>query len=187
MQLGIDEVGRGCLAGPLVVGVVGLSNNIEGLKDSKLLSKTKRQQLAKLIYAQAEAATLGWVWPHELDELGLTRAMTLAINRALSQIDTPISSIIIDGNYNYLKDNDLATTLINADALVPAVSAASIIAKVARDNYMAAISDYFPDYDFASHVGYGTKQHLLAIENNGPCVLHRMTFRPLSKIAANSF
>jgi ribonuclease HII len=181
MIVGIDEVGRGCLAGPLVIGAVALDTPIIGLKDSKLLSKVRRNQIAEIIYLKAEAAALGWVWPHEIDELGLTRATTLAITRALEQIQGPIEDIIIDGNYNYLPNNELARTLIKADMLIPSVSAASVIAKVARDNYMTSFGAYFPVYDFAAHVGYGTKSHMSAILANGPCALHRLTFAPLSQ------
>lgn len=181
MQIGIDEVGRGSLAGPLVIGAVGLSKPIKGLKDSKQLSIAQREALSKDIYHHAKAASLGWVWPHEIDTLGLTAAMTLGIKRALASINDHIDSIIIDGNYNFLPEADKVSCLIHADQLIPSVSAASIIAKVARDNYMRHISSFFPDYDFASHVGYGTSIHLQKIADFGPCVLHRLSFRPLSE------
>lgn len=181
MVLGIDEVGRGCLAGPLVVGAVSLKKDIPGLKDSKLLSRKQRDVLAIQIYQEAETATLGWVWPHEIDDIGLTKATTLAIKRALSLIDKTIDSIILDGNFNYLPDYPSVKTLVNADALIPSVSAASIIAKVARDNYMRSIAQYFPLYGFDLHVGYGTKIHLLAITASGPCSLHRLSFSPFNK------
>ena len=182
MQLGIDEVGRGSLAGPLVIGAVCLDTPLPGLKDSKLLTIIERQRLAKLIYAKSNVTSLGWVWPHEIDEYGLTKATTLAIKRALAQITPIITSIIIDGSYNYLPDSEIVKTMIKADQLVPSVSAASIIAKVARDNYMRNLSKYFPNYDFGSHVGYGTKVHMLAIKQYGPCVLHRRSFAPLTMI-----
>jgi ribonuclease HII len=182
MQVGIDEVGRGCLAGPLVIGAVILSRPIEGLKDSKLLSKNKREELNLIIYNEARAASLGWVWPHEIDSLGLTKATTLAINRALALIKVDYSTVLIDGGFNYLKDNPKAITMIKADNLVPEVSAASIIAKVARDNYMDNISEYFPQYSFTKHVGYGTSLHIDAITKFGPCVLHRLSFKPLTSL-----
>ncbi|HEY1645362.1 MAG TPA: ribonuclease HII [Candidatus Saccharimonadales bacterium] len=180
MDIGIDEVGRGSLAGPLVIGAVALSKPINGLKDSKKLTPLQRQRIAKEVYAKAEAAALGWVWPHEIDELGLTKATTLAIERALSLISLPIERIIIDGKFNFLVGNDKALTVVGADNTVPSVSAASVIAKVARDEYMRHIDQYFPDYSFAKHVGYGTAEHLKAIASNGPCPLHRLSFRPLS-------
>lgn len=180
-QVGIDEVGRGCLAGPLVIGAVILKAPIPGLKDSKLLSKKRRNELNEVIYNEAAAATLGWVWPHEIDLLGLTNATALAINRALDLINIEYQSILIDGSVNYLKTNAKAKTMVKADNLVPEVSAASIIAKVARDNYMQEIAQYFPNYSFDEHVGYGTALHLNAISNFGPCVIHRLSFKPLSK------
>lgn len=185
MQIGIDEVGRGSLAGPLVIGAVSLSKPIIGLKDSKELSKAERERLSQIIYLKSESATLGWVWPHEIDSLGLTAATTLAIRRALNLVNIAIDSIIIDGQINYLKDNPLVSTLIKADSLIPAVSAASIIAKVARDNYMTLIHNYLPDYGFAEHVGYGTKAHLKALTINGPSVVHRLSFRPLTEKSLN--
>jgi|SRR5665213_899067 len=182
MQVGIDEVGRGCLAGPLVIGAVILKEPIEGLKDSKLLSKKRRLELSEIIYREALAATLGWVWPHEIDILGLTEATRLAITRAIDLITIEYTSILIDGNTNYLKDNPKAITMIKADNLIPEVSAASIIAKVARDSYMEEIAEYFPEYSFSDHVGYGTASHMAAISSYGPCVLHRLSFKPLSNL-----
>ncbi len=186
MEVGVDEVGRGSLAGPLVVGLVGLSKHIPGLKDSKLLTPKQREKLSKQIYIESQAASLGWVWPHEIDQMGLTKATSLAIKRALKLIRVPIDVIILDGNYNYLPDYTNVKTIINADELVPAVSAASIIAKVARDNYMRNMARYFPNYSFNIHVGYGTKAHLLAISTNGPCCLHRLSFSPFNKELLNS-
>ena len=112
MQVGIDEVGRGCLAGPLVIGAVILRGPIEGLKDSKLLSKKRRNELSKIIYKEAISATLGWVWPHEIDSLGLTSATRLAIIRSIELINIDYNTILIDGNTNYLKDNPKAITMI---------------------------------------------------------------------------
>ncbi|HEY4964418.1 MAG TPA: ribonuclease HII [Candidatus Saccharimonadales bacterium] len=180
LTIGIDEVGRGCLAGPMVIGLVSLSTPINGLKDSKLLSKKKRQSLYGEIFLMADIALLAWVWPHEIDELGLTLSMTLAIKRGLAQMSSQPTDIIIDGNTNYLPDNPAARTVIGADKTIPQVSAASIIAKVARDNYMEMLNDYLPEYDFASNVGYGTKNHLQAIKLKGPSTIHRLSFAPMN-------
>ena len=141
--------------------------------------------MSKEIYLQAKITSLGWVWPHEIDLLGLTKATTLAIKRALMQIDQQIDEIIIDGNVNYLKDNQKARTLIKADTIIPSVSAASILAKVARDNYMHYISQFFPSYGFNEHVGYGTSKHRKALVKCGPCAIHRLTFRPLREKTFN--
>ncbi len=186
MLIGIDEVGRGSLAGPLVIGAVSLKKDIPGLKDSKLLTREQREKISKQIYLKASVATLGWVWPHEIDQLGLTKATSLAIKRALNLVEGVADSIILDGNYNYLPDYSNVKTVINADKLVPSVSAASIIAKVARDNYMRSIAEYFPNYSFSRHVGYGTKAHILAINLNGPSAIHRLSFSPLNKKLFNT-
>lgn len=186
MILGIDEVGRGSWAGPLVVGAVVLGGEIiEGLTDSKKLSKKQREKLNIEIHAKAKAIGLGWVEPSEIDEIGLSKSLNLATKRAVEQIKTPYSEIIIDGTVNFLKDTNkekYVTTIKKADLLIPCVSAASIVAKVARDKYMATQDDVYRGYDFKNHVGYGTSAHSKAIDKNGATKLHRMSFAPLKKI-----
>lgn len=184
VTVGIDEVGRGCWAGPLVAGAVVLAGPIDGLKDSKQLSKTQRQKLSVQIQAEAPALGLGWVQPAEVDELGLTAATGLAMGRALEQITTDYDEIIVDGSINFLKDEPRTRAVIKADASVPAVSAASIVAKVARDNYMAEIAGKHPQYGFESHVGYGTALHLERLKLHGLCDLHRRSFKPVAAVAA---
>jgi ribonuclease HII len=179
MLVGIDEVGRGCWAGPLLAGAVVLAEPILGLKDSKKLSKKQRERLDAEIRVQALAFGIGWVTPREVDEHGLTLAVKMAMQRALSQILLPYDEIIIDGSLNFLRENPKALALIKADDSVPAVSAASIIAKVARDTYMAEIARTYPGYGFESHVGYGTAQHLQAIKDLGVCEVHRMSYKPV--------
>jgi len=185
MILGIDEVGRGPWAGPLVVGAVVLGDaKIEGLTDSKKLTKKKRDLLDVLIREQASGFGLGWVPADEIDTIGLSAALRLATRRAVEQVKTPYSEIIIDGTINFLRDTSkgqYVTTLPKADLLIQSVSAASIIAKVARDNYMALQDTLYPGYGFASHVGYGTAQHRNAIEKIGITPLHRLSFAPLAK------
>ncbi|MCA9328084.1 ribonuclease HII, partial [Candidatus Saccharibacteria bacterium] len=139
--VGIDEVGRGCWAGPLVAAAVVLASPIEGLRDSKKLSKKRREALAALIHEQAEAIGIGWVAASEVDELGLTKAVQLAMLRAIKRIETGYDEVIIDGNTNFFKNvvglkTDIVRTIVRADDTVPAVSAASIVAKVARDTHM---------------------------------------------------
>lgn len=177
--MGIDEVGRGCLAGPLVAGAVVLGAPIQGLKDSKKLTKLRREQLDAEIRVSCLAYGLGWVTAIEIDQLGLTAAVRLAMERALAQVTIPYAQIIIDGNYNFFAGNPKAITIIGADNTVPAVSAASIIAKVARDRYMAEMSTKFPGYSFDTHVGYGTAAHLAALKTAGICELHRRSFKPV--------
>lgn len=177
VTLGIDEVGRGCLAGPLVVGAVILNQPIAGLRDSKLLSGSQRTKLLPEIKLWSEGYALGWVSAKEIDKLGLTKATELAIKRALAEIDASYDEIVIDGNYNFLKDNPKARSLIKADNLVPAVSAASVLAKCARDDYMKHQALTYPEYGFEKHVGYGTAYHIERLRALGLSNLHRRSFK----------
>lgn len=179
MIIGVDEVGRGCWAGPLVAGAVLLDKPLRGLRDSKKLTKLQRTNLDVKIRAKALAFGLGWVAPEELDQIGMTTAVRLAMQRAVAEITLPYDKIIIDGHINYLKEYDRSSCLIRGDDLVPAISAASIIAKVARDTYMADISKQYPGYLFESHVGYGTKHHESALQLLGLTPLHRRSFAPI--------
>jgi len=188
MILGIDEVGRGPWAGPLVMGAVVLGGEpIEGLTDSKKLSKKRREELDVIIRQQAVGYGLGWVSATEIDELGLSEALALACRRAVEAVDTlgvAYSEIVIDGTVNFLKGTpkgDYVTTMKKADLLVPSVSAASIIAKVARDAYMTEQDVAYPGYKFAAHVGYGTAVHRAAIDKLGVTPLYRLSFAPLQK------
>jgi ribonuclease HII len=181
--VGIDEVGRGCWAGPVVAAAVVLGQPIAGLADSKVLSKKRRQELAEIIQKEALAYGIGWVDARTIDNRGITAAVKRAMELALEAIKIDYQTVIIDGHFNFLPENPKVRTLVKADALVPAVSAASIIAKVARDNYMAGLALQFPQYSFDSHVGYGTAAHVRALAEHGPCELHRMSFKPLKQFA----
>ena len=196
MILGIDEVGRGPWAGPLVVGAVILGGaEIDGLDDSKKLTKKRRQTLDALIRQQAAAWALGWVSAQELDAIGMSEALRLATRRAVEQIQAQcrqqnlaFSEIIIDGRVNFLLGTALekfAMTMPKADGLIPSVSAASIVAKVARDQFMAEQDAVYPGYGFASNAGYGVAKHRAAIERLGVTPLHRLSFAPLAKYADN--
>lgn len=180
--VGLDEVGRGCWAGPLVAGAVLLRQPITGLKDSKQLSARQRNSLSLIIYEQAVATGLGWVFPVEIDRLGLTASVGLAMRRAIEQIKFDYNEVIIDGNFNFFPTDQRAKAIIKADATVPAVSAASIIAKVARDRYMAIAAEQYPGFGFERHVGYGTAEHLLALKNFGITPEHRQSYRPIRTI-----
>jgi ribonuclease HII len=190
MLLGIDEVGRGPWAGPLVVGAVVLGEHeIEGLTDSKKLTAKRRVALDLLIREHALSYGLGWVDADELDRIGLAAALRVATIRAVEQISVPYHEIIIDGTINFLSETSkgkYVTTLPKADLLVPSVSAASIIAKVARDTYMAEQDSVYPGYNFASHVGYGTAAHRQAIDLLGVTPLHRRSFAPIAKIVSST-
>ena len=197
MILGIDEVGRGPYAGPLVIGACILgdwqnSENtewIEKLTDSKKLSAKRRDELYVLIKEKALAAATGWVSSVEIDEIGLSEALRLATRRAVEQIQktkVPFSEIIIDGTMNFLAGTKLekyVSTLKKGDFLVKEISAASILAKVERDNYMAKLDAVYPEYGFGKHVGYGTAAHQKAMEEFGLTPEHRRSFRPVREIA----
>lgn len=183
MIVGIDEVGRGCWAGPLVAGAVILAKPIPGLKDSKKLSKKQRESLAAEIKLHAQAIGLGWVEPQEIDAIGLTEAVRLAMRRAVEEVKIAYDEIIIDGNINYLAYDARARAIVKADDLVPSVSAASILAKVARDDWMATEAhNLFPEYEFGSHVGYGTKRHIELLKLHGVSSLHRKSYKPIQAL-----
>ena len=197
MILGIDEVGRGPYAGPLVIGACILgdwqnSENaewIEKLTDSKKLSAKRREELYVLIKEKALAAATGWVSSAEIDEIGLSEALRLATRRAVEQIqktEVPFSEIIIDGTMNFLAGTKLekyVSTLKKGDFLVKEISAASILAKVERDKYMAELDTVYPEYGFGKHVGYGTAAHQKTMEEFGLTPEHRRSFRPVREIA----
>ena len=199
MILGIDEVGRGPYAGPLVIGACILgdwqnSENtewIEKLTDSKKLSAKRRKELYALIKEKALAAATGWVSSVEIDEIGLSEALRLATRRAVEQIqktEVPFSEIIIDGTMNFLAGTKLekyVSTLKKGDFLVKEISAASILAKVERDKYMTELDAVYPEYGFGKHVGYGTAAHQKAMEEFGLTPEHRRSFRPVREIAEN--
>jgi ribonuclease HII len=191
MILGIDEVGRGPWAGPLVVGAVVLCGaEIDGLTDSKKLTKKRREALDLIIRQQTTGIGLGWVSANEIDEIGLSAALKRATILAVEQIKVPYHEIIIDGTVNFLRDTDkghYVTTMKKADLLIPSVSAASIVAKVARDNYMAEQDALYPGFGFISHVGYGTAAHLKAINELGVTPLHRLSFAPLTKYKSQNW
>lgn len=200
MIIGIDEVGRGCWAGPLVAAAVLLPSNhaIEGLYDSKKLTAKQRLSRTAQIREKTKDIGIGWVWPREINKIGLTESVRLAMHRAITQLDFHGSQIIIDGNINYLEsvlyqDNPckpgcLCTVeaIVRADGSVPAVSAASIVAKVARDTYMQRIAKKYPEYGFEAHVGYGTKQHILALESHGVTPIHRVHYKPIQKLLVSA-
>ncbi len=186
ITVGIDEVGRGCWAGPLVAAAVVLDGPIQGLRDSKKLPPYERTRLAGLVQDQAVSYGLGWVWSEEIDAIGLAAAVSQAMDTALSAISCAYEEVIIDGNYNFLPLVDQVRTQIKADNSVPAVSAASIIAKVARDAYMVQASTMYPGYGFETNVGYGTAAHILALKQFGMTPLHRQSYKPIKQMLIQS-
>ena len=198
--LGMDEVGRGCLAGPLVVGCVVLNGDtfIDGLNDSKKLTKKKRETILKSIKREAKDCSLYYISAKKIDEFGISKSLELAYSLVLSEINVIPDFILIDGNINFLKnvinkdvrkisldldvkrfENVPIITIIKGDGKISAISAASILAKQSRDHYMELVSDIYPEYGFSDHVGYGTKKHLDAIKEKGILDIHRRSFKPI--------
>jgi len=181
MIIGIDEVGRGCWAGPLlVVAARQVAELPEGLRDSKLLTKGQREMFIEGIKQACDLGE-GWVVPIEIDQFGLTKAMQLATARALKNLDARTNEkIIFDGNINYCEPKYvMASPVINADEIFPIVSAASIFAKVTRDNYMSELPARYEIYEFDRHVGYGTKRHIELLKLYGVSDIHRKSFKPV--------
>ena len=177
---GVDEVGRGPLAGPVVTAAVILDPDhpIEGLNDSKKLSEKKREQLEPLIKQHALAWSLGRAEPEEIDEINILQATLLAMKRAVEGLAIQPEHALVDGN----KAPNLScpvTTVIKGDEKEPAIAAASILAKVARDREMVELDTQFPGYGLAKHKGYPTKQHMTALQDLGVTPIHRRSFAPV--------
>ena len=172
---GVDEVGRGCLAGPVIAAAVILRNNIPGLKDSKKLSKKKREELS-LIIMKNSYFSFGSSSPKEIDEINILQASLLAMKRAILNLSVEPGKILIDGIHK--PDLNIDTqTIISGDSYIDEISAASIIAKVYRDNLMMQFDKKYPNFYFSSHMGYGTKMHKAAIKKYGITPIHRKTFK----------
>jgi ribonuclease HII len=179
--IGIDEVGRGAWAGPLLVVAARQRISLpKDLTDSKLLTKKKRESLITEIEQACDIGE-GWVEPAEIDEYGLSKAMQLAVRRALTVIEAiNDEQIIMDGTVNYCEPRFLNVMCRDkADLTEPIVSAASIVAKIKRDNLMSSLAEQHPEYQFERHVGYATKTHIEALRAFGPCALHRMSYKPV--------
>ena len=180
---GVDEVGRGPLAGPVVAAAVILDPErpIEGLADSKKLSEKRREALAEIIKEQALSWALGRAEVEEIDRLNILQASLLAMQRAVAGLQPAAEFALVDGN----RCPDLACpaeAVIKGDDRVPVISAASVIAKVARDREMVALEQTFPGYGLAQHKGYPTKAHLESLQRLGVATIHRRTFGPVRKI-----
>jgi ribonuclease HII len=177
---GVDEVGRGPLIGAVVTAAVILNPNkpIAGLTDSKKLSEKRRTELAVLIKQNALCWALGRAEPAEIDQLNILHATMLAMRRAVAALSIKPEWVLVDGNRT--TDFGLpATAIVKGDLLVPEISAASILAKVARDTEMHALHQAYPDYGFAAHKGYPTAAHLAAIGVHGVLSEHRRSFKPV--------
>ena len=174
---GIDEAGRGPLAGPVCAAAVILPPDIEipGLNDSKKLSDKKRRELFPIICENAVAYSIAFADHKEIDEINILQATYLAMDRAISNLPIKPDFALIDGNR--AKDFGVPLeTVVGGDGRSASIAAASILAKVTRDDYMLQAENEYPGYDFAVHKGYGTKAHYAALAEKGPCAIHRMTF-----------
>jgi len=180
---GVDEAGRGPLAGPVYAAAVILdpARPIAGLKDSKKLSAARREVLAAAIKAHALAWAIASADEEEIDRLNILHATLLAMRRAVLALQPAAREALIDGN----RCPELpipARAIVKGDALEPCISAASILAKTERDKVMRALADKYPEYGFERHAGYPTADHLAALERYGPCAAHRKSFGPVQKI-----
>ena len=174
---GVDEAGRGPLAGPVCAAAVILPEGeiISGLNDSKKLTDKKRRELFPMIKEQAIAYGIGFASHQEIDEINILQATFLAMQRALDQLEGKADLALIDGNRE--KDFGLPVkTVVKGDSLSANIAAASILAKVTRDDLMLEMAKKYPGYGFEVHKGYGTKAHYDALRAQGPCAIHRMTF-----------
>ncbi len=175
---GIDEAGRGPLAGPVVVGAVILPQNsfIEGVNDSKKVSEKKREQLYEQIVSEAISYSVGIVDQNTIDEINILNATKLGVKIALQGLKNRPDIIMVDALNNMDTLGIPYISIIKGDAKNYCIAAASIIAKVTRDRIMREWDEVYPIYGFAKHKGYGTAEHIRIIKENGPCILHRKTF-----------
>ena len=174
---GVDEAGRGPLAGPVCAAAVILPPNAEipGLNDSKKLSDKKRRELYPIIKEQAIAYGIAFADHKEIDEINILQATYLAMERAINQLSVKPELALIDGNR--AKDFGIPVeTVVHGDSLSASIAAASVLAKVTRDDVMLQMAEEYPGYDFEIHKGYGTKAHYAALTEKGPSPIHRMTF-----------
>jgi ribonuclease HII len=181
---GVDEAGRGPLAGPVYAAAVILppKYNLSGLKDSKQLKAGQREALYDKICAQALSYAIGFANVAEIEQLNILQATFLAMQRAVAQLTTTPDCVWVDGHIAPNFGGILSKTFVKGDETVAVISAASILAKVARDRVMIELDQQYPYYGFAQHKGYGTQQHLLALRERGPCPHHRRAFAPVQQI-----
>ena len=185
---GVDEAGRGPLAGPVVAAAVILDvrQPIAGLADSKKLTALRRERLFDEIRAKALCCAVAQATVEEIDRLNILQATLLAMQRAVAGLRLPPAKVLVDGNR--LPSLPMTSeAIVKGDALVPAISAASILAKVSRDRWCAQMDADYAGYGFAEHKGYGTAAHLAALRARGPCAVHRQSFAPVRAAAQNLF
>jgi len=175
---GVDEAGRGPLAGPVIASAVILPENwdIPGIADSKKLSANKRERLFIEIYEQAKSVGIGIVYQREIEKINILQASLKAMQLSLADLQFQTDYVLVDGIHS-ISTMIPQSTIIKGDAISPSIAAASIIAKVTRDRMMVEYHDKYPRYNFAGNKGYGTKEHMFAIKRFGCCEIHRRTFR----------
>ncbi len=175
---GIDEAGRGPLAGPVVVGIAIMPKDsmIEGINDSKKVSEKKREKLYDLITSEAIAWSVGMADQNEIDEINILNATKLALKRAIEDLKVKPDLILVDALTNIDTKGIPYKSIIKGDAKEYSIAAASILAKVTRDRMMREYDEIYPQYGFIAHKGYGTAKHIAAIKEYGPCILHRKSF-----------
>ena len=180
---GVDEVGRGCLAGPVVAAAVILDPNrpIKGLRDSKKLSAKKRDELAEEIKEKALAWSVAAMGPEVIDKINILQATLQAMKAAVEKLPVEPDFVQVDGN-KLPKWKWLSEAVVKGDDKVEWISAASIIAKTTRDAYMCKMAELYPQYGFEHHVGYGTAEHIKALKAYGPTPIHRKTFAPVREV-----
>jgi len=180
---GVDEVGRGALAGPVVAAAVILPEDFDhpDLNDSKCLSAEKREELYEIIISQAVTWAVAQIENVEIDEIGILKASLKAMAKALESLSPRPQIALIDGRFTTPWPG-LQKAVVDGDALCRSIAAASIVAKVTRDRLMQEAAQSFPVYGFERHKGYATRQHLEALKAHGPCPLHRLSFRPVAEV-----
>lgn len=181
---GVDEVGRGPLAGPVVAAavIVPCGVSIDGNNDSKKLSAQRREEIFEAIAEAGLICSVGVMSHEEVDKLNIRRAALMAMRKAVMDLKEAPDFVLVDGNASIPRLEIPQMSVVGGDGSCPAVAAASIIAKVTRDRIMERYQDLYPDFTFAQHKGYGTPEHLRELRECGPCEIHRRSFRPVAEL-----
>ncbi len=178
---GVDEAGRGPLAGPVVAASVILEREIKGIRDSKKLSEKKRFSLSKDIYDNASAIGIGMCYPAEIDSINIHNASLLAMKRSIDNLEEVPNYVLVDGSFVPPDVSYLCFSIVKGDISNYLISSASIIAKTVRDSIMINYEEQYPEYEFSKHKGYPTKQHIASLRQYGPSPIHRYSYAPVKK------